>query len=79
MNVETQIKGIQIQIGAEIKNWRVTRGVSFLELARRAGISKGNLSKIERGVGNPSIETLVKITHALRISLFTDLVEDPKS
>ena len=43
------------------------------ELARQAGLSKGTLSGLEAGYGNPTIETLDVIAFALRIPL-TDLL-----
>jgi transcriptional regulator with XRE-family HTH domain len=39
------------------------------ELAEAAGIGNEYISKIERGLGSPSLETLVKIAEALQIEL----------
>jgi transcriptional regulator with XRE-family HTH domain len=39
------------------------------ELAVRAGVSSGIISQIERGFGNPSYSTLLKIAHALDLPL----------
>lgn len=47
-----------MQIGAYIKGLHESSGWSMSELARRAGISKGNLSKIEAGEVDPSLSTL---------------------
>lgn len=53
------------------------RGVlSLEELAKRAGISAGQLSRIENGSGNPTIEILLRIADALGLQL-SDLVEPP--
>jgi transcriptional regulator with XRE-family HTH domain len=41
--------------------------LSLRELAARAGVSKALLSNIERGTGNPSIETLWRIVGAVEI------------
>lgn len=60
---------MQSKIGIEIKNLRQLRNVSFVSLAKMAAISKGNLSKIENGKGNPTIETLVKIAHVLNAKI----------
>jgi transcriptional regulator with XRE-family HTH domain len=48
---------------------RVERGWSLRELAARADVSKALLSRIERGEGNPSIETLFRISVALGCSM----------
>ena len=37
------------------------------ELAQAAGIGNEYISKIERGLGSPSLETLVKIAEALQV------------
>ncbi|MFV8054778.1 helix-turn-helix domain-containing protein [Mycobacterium sp. 48b] len=53
------------------------RGVLSLEdLAKRAGISAGQLSRVENGSSNPTIEILLRIADALGLRL-TDLVEPP--
>jgi transcriptional regulator with XRE-family HTH domain len=46
------------------------------ELAHRAGVSVGLISQIERGNGNPSLVTLIKLAHALDIQL-EDLFQGP--
>lgn len=51
------------------------RGVLSLEaLAKRANISAGQLSRIENGSGNPTIEILLRIADALGLTL-SDLVD----
>ena len=62
-----------IAIGAQIRHRREQRGLSSAELARRAGLGKATLSKLEAGWGNPTIETLDALAIALRIPL-TDLL-----
>jgi transcriptional regulator with XRE-family HTH domain len=39
------------------------------ELARKAGVSNGLLSQLERGVGNPSIQTLSQLARTLGIPI----------
>jgi transcriptional regulator with XRE-family HTH domain len=50
---------------------RAARGDKFsLEsLAARSGVSAGLLSQIERGIGNPSFQTLLRITGALDLPI----------
>ncbi|TQJ36989.1 XRE family transcriptional regulator [Streptomyces sp. NBC_00080] len=62
-----------IAVGAQIRQRREQRGMSSAELARRAGLGKATLSKLEAGRGNPTIETLDALAIALRIPL-TDLL-----
>ena len=53
------------KLGAYIRTARKQSGVSLPALAVQAGISKGLLSRIERGMGNPSWTTLLSIGHAM--------------
>ncbi|HEX5206082.1 helix-turn-helix domain-containing protein [Paractinoplanes rhizophilus] len=59
---------------------RAARGDRFsLEtLAERSGVSAGLLSQIERGIGNPSFQTLLRVAGALGISL-VELVDSSNS
>ena len=62
-------------VGANIRASRRGR-LSLEELADCAGISAGQLSNIENGTGNPTVEMLLKVCSALGIAI-TDLVEPP--
>jgi transcriptional regulator with XRE-family HTH domain len=57
------------RVGAIIAAERAGRGLSIGELARQAGISAGLLSQLERGIGNPSIDTVANIARALSIPI----------
>lgn len=49
---------------------RARRGRYTLdELGRKAGVSTGLISQIERGQGNPSVVTLTKLAYALDLSI----------
>ena len=55
-------------VALNIRRFRLERGMSIGELARRSGISKQTLSKVEQGVGNPTIETLAALADALDVT-----------
>jgi len=59
--------GSQKQLGENIKKVREKAGKTQEELAERAGIHVSYLSRIERGVVNPSIEVLENIAKVLKI------------
>ncbi|MFD9124681.1 helix-turn-helix domain-containing protein [Kitasatospora sp. NPDC059571] len=63
-------------VGSKIRLRRQQRGMSAAELARRAGLSKGTLSQLEAGNGNPTIDTLDAIAVALSIPLADLLARD---
>ncbi|HYI80646.1 MAG TPA: XRE family transcriptional regulator [Thermoleophilaceae bacterium] len=64
-------------LAANLRRLRVAAHLSLSELARATGISKATLSGIERGAGNPTVETLAALAGALRVSL-GELLERPE-
>ncbi|CAN7498094.1 XRE family transcriptional regulator [Variovorax sp. LjRoot84] len=57
------------RLGEQIKALRVACGASGGELARRCGISSSLLSRVERGLVSPSVETLNRIAQGLDVPL----------
>jgi transcriptional regulator with XRE-family HTH domain len=53
--------------GALVVQLRREAGMSIASLAARADLSPGLLSQIERGQGNPSLTTLIKLSQALEV------------
>ncbi|MBA6440631.1 helix-turn-helix domain-containing protein [Streptomyces asiaticus] len=53
-----------------IREYRTLRGMTVRELADRAGVSTGLISQVERGVTDPSLETMRRIAEALDTPLF---------
>jgi transcriptional regulator with XRE-family HTH domain len=60
--------GRQTAVGSRLRAARRGR-YSVEQLAARSGVSAGSISLIERGRGNPSLSTLIKLAHALDIPL----------
>lgn len=56
---------LRSSLATNVRRARLERGWSLREFAGRADVSKALLSKIERGEGNPSIETLYRIAAAI--------------
>lgn len=52
-----------------IKELRRSKSLSQEELSEKVGISSKYLSSIERGKGNPSLETIIELASALNIEL----------
>jgi putative transcriptional regulator len=57
------------EYGAKIKEIRKSRKLSQVKLALLAGISVLSIKKIEKGVGNPSLKTVLKINEVLNLQL----------
>ena len=71
-----------IDIGNMVARARAARGISQIELSERTGIDQSDLSKIERGISNPSVSTLKRIAEALNGKLEVSIVlsgDDPVS
>lgn len=56
-------------LGRQVRQLRLDRGLTLEDVAARSGCSLGSLSQLERGLGNPSFATLVKMAHALSVSV----------
>jgi len=61
-----------------VRAHRESRGFSLGALAENAGISKMSLSKIEAGLGNPSLDVLCRIASALHVPVGTLFGEESR-
>ena len=59
-----------------IRDYRLARGLTVRELAARASVSTGLISQVERGIADPSLETMRKIARVLDIPLFSLFQDD---
>jgi len=61
-------------LGARIRSLRRGREQTQEQVAERVGLTVNYVSRIERGLENPTLETLLKLAEALRVEpvdLFT--------
>lgn len=65
---------VQVLVGKRIREYRLYRGLSIEELAKKASLNAAHLSAIERGEKNPTLLTLSKIVTVLDYS-FQDLLD----
>jgi transcriptional regulator with XRE-family HTH domain len=65
--VTTGVPGAAHALARSLRRRRLERAISLSELARRAGVSKATLSGLERGNGNPSIDTVWALARALNV------------
>ena len=63
-------------LAANLRRLRAERGVTAVDLARRAGTSRATLSQVEAAEGNPTLDTLYALATALDASL-ADLITPP--
>ena len=57
-----------LMLGGKIKRLRDEKNISLDELANNAKVDKNTISRIEKGLGSPSLDTIVNISHALKVS-----------
>lgn len=57
--------GTETQIMRSMIDARLEAGMTQKQLSEKTGINQSNLSRIERGTGNPSVATLERIASAL--------------
>ena len=62
-------KGDKMRIEILIRQIREEKGISITQLAKLTGMSKGHLSRIERGETEPTILTLARISLALNVNI----------
>jgi len=55
-------------LGASVRVARKRLGLSVKALAEQAGVSFGLVSELERGIGNPSLQSLRRLAEALGLS-----------
>ena len=60
---------IEKQLGMRIRFLRKQRNLSIEDLSLEAGVNRNYLSDLERGMRNPSLKILSKISKALKISI----------
>ena len=63
--IENQID----EITKTLKNIRIKKSITQTEIARKTGLSKQMISKIEVANGNPTLNTLVKYCDCIGINL----------
>ena len=56
-------------LGENVRAFRQELGLSQEELAFRAELDRTYISQIERGVSNPSLLVLIKISSVLKVEL----------
>jgi len=61
---------VNFTIADAILNARLNKGLSQSKLAKSVGTRQANISRIEAGLGNPTLQVLKKIFQVLELELF---------
>ncbi|MBN2898800.1 MAG: helix-turn-helix domain-containing protein [Clostridia bacterium] len=65
-----------VKIGNKISEVRKKRGLSIREFSKKVDLSASLLSQIERGMANPSLNTLRMIAEGLDMPLYTLFIDE---
>jgi len=68
-NIQVTMEVIRTALARTLKRYRHEAGLAQERLALEAGIDRTMLSKIERQIANPSVETLLKLSNCLGVSI----------
>jgi DNA-binding XRE family transcriptional regulator len=64
------------RLGARLRELRVAAGLTQAELARRTGIHRPNIARVEAGRHTPSLETLARLASAIGVPTTHVLAEE---
>ncbi len=77
--VDNEILAEKKQLADMVKRLRAYANMSQRELASKTGITQADISRIESGKGNPSINTIARIMEATGTSLCIDyIIKEPE-
>ncbi|MEE4243209.1 MAG: helix-turn-helix domain-containing protein [Desulfopila sp.] len=63
--------GVRVNVGARIKNIRLSRGISQKHLAERAGLTPSTISQVEKDLIYPSLPALFRLGESLGVEVAT--------
>lgn len=63
-------------MSSRVRVLRKQNRLSLEALAAQVGVTKSYLSKVERGLSDPSISTALKLAHALKVDVGRLFAED---
>ncbi|MGI8439292.1 MAG: helix-turn-helix domain-containing protein [Thermoleophilaceae bacterium] len=66
---ELEALHVHFALAREVARLRRARGLTQVELAARSGIAQSEISRIERGVANPTVATLAALSRPLEAIL----------
>lgn len=78
MMAQMNTRAVIVDFGRRVRAYRLAARISQPELGRRARVGYKFIGQIERGVSNPSLETMALVADALGCTL-TDLLQPEKS
>ena len=69
MRQDQSLQAIASNVAKLLRDERKRQGLSMDSLAEKAGLSQSMISLVERDLRNPTLDTLLRIAHALDLDL----------
>jgi transcriptional regulator with XRE-family HTH domain len=63
-------RSVSFEVVRLLRKERIRREISLNRLAEKAGLSRSMVSYVERGMRNPTLDTLLRIAEALDLDLW---------
>jgi transcriptional regulator with XRE-family HTH domain len=63
------LSDVRVRFGAALREVRTRQQLTQEQLAERAGLSYKFIGEVERGRGNPTLDTMARLADALSVSL----------
>ena len=63
-------RSVSLEVVRRLRQERIRRGISLNQLAGKAGLSRSMVSYVERGMRNPTLDTLLRMAEALKLDLW---------
>ena len=67
------VEELKKQLGKQLHSARKAANVSQVELCRKSGVPQATISNIERGLANPTLETLAALARSLGLTMSVSL------
>lgn len=78
-SLKKALRRVRTTLGHNVRELRLSSGMSQAELAEQAGIRRALISDIERGKTNATLDTMVRIARVLRVEAHELLNARPRS
>jgi len=66
---KTTSRAVSLRVAQLLQQARERKGVSMTRLAQNAGLSQQMVSYVERGLRNPTLDTLLRVAAVLEVDL----------
>ncbi len=74
MLAQSQLEALRDKLALRVRELRSDANITQREVARRTGMTQGNISRIERGEGFPQLDSLLRLQHCFGLDTIEALL-----